>query len=1480
MNLNLLKRSRLWALVRAGAPSRKTVRLGSRTPAMLLAEALETRFAPAYTAGFDGSGNVTLTGNAASDSLVLTADGGVLTHNRFTAGDPGFASNEDLDSVTAGVQSLAITAVNSVLVSAGGGNDVVTIAFANLIPVTLDGGAGDDSLTGGAGFDVLIGGPGNDTLNGGAGNDRAEEAANADMTLTDVTLVVGAETNTLISIESAMLTGGAGDNTLDASAFTLGSVIFNGSGGNDVVIGGSGVDELLVQTATAGTTTVAPGGSPDAGTVTHPDGTVTFSGIEFLSITATGHPADELVILGTAGNDQIGAQGATIPSSTGDAVVGIQTSATALQIAQAIAEDPSLITAASFLEKPSLGTPTALVDLNLSSFPLVGGGFGLLTTGNAHFADDPNSSGSTGADLGGGNRRGDTDYDVVVLRMDLLIPAGATCLSIDFKFFSDEFPEFINTGFNDAFIAELDVSNWTTAGSLISAPNNFAFDPAGNPISINAAGLTSMTAAAALGTTYDGATPLLRAMTPISPGPHSLFLSIFDQGDGIYDSAVFLDNLRVFSAAPSQCSVGANPLGNSVAVNDRAPVYFSGFSTLTLNGLGGDDTISVSPADITGLTAISAIGGVGTDSLSINGGSAPEPIHFTPTGAASGTVTGAGAAPITFSTTESLFLNGNGGDDTLTADTGYGGLLALDGGNGNDLLSANAATLSGGNGNDTLVGGPGNNIFRGGAGNDAYVFDIDSPQGSDIVEEFASEGTDKLDFSASSSNIVVDLGDTSPQVVHANLTLTLLNGEVEAVSGGSGNDSLTGSAGNDILEGGLGHDTLVGLGGDDRYVFNLDMPLGTDTVVEAAAGGSDTLDFSSTLFSAVVVDLRLVGAQAVHANLTIVLVAAEVENATGGGGNDSLTGTDGDNILEGGGGNDTLIGLGGNDTYRFNADLPLGADTIIEGPGGGTDTLDFSPTATGGVRVDLELSTLQTVNSNLLLLLASAENFENIFGGGGNDTLIGNSGGNTLRGGAGRDFLAGGLGSDSLAGEADNDVLVGSFLPGRGDSLTLDGDDTLEGGDGDDLLMDSSDPENRPADGRGNNLLLGGAGNDTLIGGLDDDILVGGDGNDHLRAFGNLDFTLTNVSLFGTGDDVLSSIETAHLTGGNGHNLLDASAFSGNVTLEGGGGNDTLIGGPGHDSLFGGDGHDVLTGGAGNDTLNGGDGAQDMVVGTGSALTLTDNALGGAGNDTLIGIELASLTGTAGNDILNAAGFSGRVTLLGGNGSDLLVGGGLHDLLVGDDGDDTLVGGKGDDTLDGGAGADWVDYSTATPMKGINLRLSLNKLGASVGKASGEGKDRLMGIVHVIGSEQNDTLTGNALDNILIGLGGNDRIHSGGGNDQMEGGDGNDILRARGPGQVTLLGGAGDDVLWGDFGDDDLDGGEGNDSLRGGDGNDSMVGGGGNDHLDGQKGGDTLVGGTEEDTLLGGLGFDLLFADAFDSALNLGGTGLDGGLIL
>lgn len=133
----------------------------------------------------------------------------------------------------------------------------------------------------------------------------------------------------------------------------------------------------------------------------------------------------------------------------------------------------------------------------------------VLSTGDPMIlARAENIGGNTGSNMGGGHIRGDLDYDVTVLRIDLNIGKDQNCLTGDFMFLSKEFPEFVNSDYNDAFILELDESNWSTSsGSKISAPNNIAVDKAGDVISIRTTGVTGMSAT--VNTEFDGSTPWL-----------------------------------------------------------------------------------------------------------------------------------------------------------------------------------------------------------------------------------------------------------------------------------------------------------------------------------------------------------------------------------------------------------------------------------------------------------------------------------------------------------------------------------------------------------------------------------------------------------------------------------------------------------------------------------------------------------------------------------------------------------------------------------------------------------------------------------------------------------------------------------------------------------------------------------------------------------------------------------------------------------
>jgi hypothetical protein len=219
--------------------------------------------------------------------------------------------------------------------------------------------------------------------------------------------------------------------------------------------------------------------------------------------------------------------------------------------------------------------PTGVSDTPIGGFPTEGGHYGIFTTGNAALADDPNTAGNTGEGWGTTNPgMGDKVFDWNVYRFDLAA-ATTSCLAFDFRFYSDEFPEFVGSQFNDAFIAQLGSPAVTVdpATGAINAPGNFAAG-AGDMISVNESGPSATSEAAAAGTTYDGATALLTARVPVTPGAtNSLFLTLFDQGDSAYDSAVFVDNLRYETIDPKKCkslaldpaegTIGVTPVGGS-----------------------------------------------------------------------------------------------------------------------------------------------------------------------------------------------------------------------------------------------------------------------------------------------------------------------------------------------------------------------------------------------------------------------------------------------------------------------------------------------------------------------------------------------------------------------------------------------------------------------------------------------------------------------------------------------------------------------------------------------------------------------------------------------------------------------------------------------------------------------------------------------------------------------------------------------------
>ena len=192
-------------------------------------------------------------------------------------------------------------------------NNIFNGSGIGIATVILDGQAGNDTLTGGAGNDIFIGGAGADTIYGGGGTDTLVEVRDANMTLAAVsgtqnaTLVIGSEgTDQLFGITQVDLSGGASANTLDASGFTLGSVILRSGGGLDVLKGGSQNTQFFVDvrglTSPTGSTdtshqvTVAVGGGSE-NPVTLITGSATLSQADLNWINYVGVKSDSHLIV-------------------------------------------------------------------------------------------------------------------------------------------------------------------------------------------------------------------------------------------------------------------------------------------------------------------------------------------------------------------------------------------------------------------------------------------------------------------------------------------------------------------------------------------------------------------------------------------------------------------------------------------------------------------------------------------------------------------------------------------------------------------------------------------------------------------------------------------------------------------------------------------------------------------------------------------------------------------------------------------------------------------------------------------------------------------------------------------------------------------------------------------------------------------------------------------------------------------------------
>ncbi len=168
-------------------------------------------------------------------------------------------------------------------------------------------------------------------------------------------------------------------------------------------------------------------------------------------------------------------------------------------------------------------------------------------------------------------------HDYSELRLTLTAPINAGSFTFDFNFFSTEYPAYACRGYNDTFLVMLTSKKY-------QAPTQIAFDPGGGRINVNNSFFSACNdvvlsdklgythtcqqpLSTIAGTGYDikygttsltvgnlnkgsGATNWLKTSAPIEPGEtFTLSFIVFDEGDGILDSAVNIDNFRWGSAS-------------------------------------------------------------------------------------------------------------------------------------------------------------------------------------------------------------------------------------------------------------------------------------------------------------------------------------------------------------------------------------------------------------------------------------------------------------------------------------------------------------------------------------------------------------------------------------------------------------------------------------------------------------------------------------------------------------------------------------------------------------------------------------------------------------------------------------------------------------------------------------------------------------------------------------------------------------------
>lgn len=276
----------------------------------------------AITVSLNDSGELLITD--ASDAglnqtLTLSTADGVLTIS-----DPGNSFMTDAGTLVLVHQvQVPLSEITSlrVVVDLEAGADILDASGVGAsLALNITGGSGNDMITGGNGDDTIDGGAGNDDLAGGGGTDTLLVNSESSITLTG-SQSIGAGTDTLDSFEQAVLSGGAGNDRLDASQANMPVTLFGndgddtllGSSSNDVINGGAGHDvaEFVGSNITL-TSNAVMGAGDDA--LTSVEGLQLIASGNGSTIDASAYSGGSVTIIGSSGDD-------TLTGGAGDDII-------------------------------------------------------------------------------------------------------------------------------------------------------------------------------------------------------------------------------------------------------------------------------------------------------------------------------------------------------------------------------------------------------------------------------------------------------------------------------------------------------------------------------------------------------------------------------------------------------------------------------------------------------------------------------------------------------------------------------------------------------------------------------------------------------------------------------------------------------------------------------------------------------------------------------------------------------------------------------------------------------------------------------------------------------------------------------------------------------------------------------------------------------------------------------------------------------